>query len=217
MTLPLYLAALLGGALAGQLAWLAAERLPSHVLRQWPQAEAAMTASAPAPRPALFIAAACALALACGARYGWTALSAWTLLLALGLLVLWDIDRRTTLLPDLLTLPLLWAGLIANLDAGLVPLHLAVLGAALGYLLPWLAVQGFRLLRGHDGMGGGDLKLMAALGGWFGALRLLDIVLAACGLAIAWMLARRRTGPMPFGPFLAAAGLAALFLPGLPG
>ncbi|AZY47992.1 prepilin peptidase [Bordetella avium] len=222
MSIPDLLAAIAAGLLSGLMAWLAAERLPGLVIRQWMQDEAAIEAefgklSPPGRgrRQALFMAAACTLALACGWRFGWTLGSLQALLLCAVLLTLADIDRRTRLLPDILTQPLLWAGLLVNLDHAFAPLAQAVVGAALGYALPWLAAQGLRLARGSDGMGGGDFKLMAALGAWFGAIRLIDIVLLASLSAILWMLTRGHRA-LPFGPFLAAAGIAALFLPSLP-
>ncbi len=83
------------------------------------------------------------------------------------------------MLPDSITLPLLWLGLLFNLEGRFVPLSAAVLGAALGYLILWSVNKAYRLLRGHDGMGYGDFKLLAALGAWFGWQCIPAIVLFA--------------------------------------
>ncbi|MDN5923853.1 MAG: A24 family peptidase [Xanthomonadales bacterium] len=122
------------------------------------------------------------------------------------------IDARTQLLPDSMTLPLLWLGLLLSL----VPLFYdsmhAIIGAAAGYLSLWLVYWGFKLLTGKEGMGYGDFKLFAALGAWMGAVALLPIALMASligALVGGSMLALRgqdRSVPIPFGPFLAAAG-----------
>jgi len=126
------------------------------------------------------------------------------------------IDHDTMLLPDQLTLPLLWLGLLVNLATGFTPLSSAVIGAVAGYLLLWSTYWAFRLLTGKEGMGYGDFKLLAALGAWLGWQMLPAILLIASvtGLlhAIVRMLSRtmRRSDPMPFGPYLAAAGWLAL-------
>ena len=152
------------------------------------------------------------------AQHGVSAWTAGTVVLAWGLLALALIDFDTTLLPDGITLPLLWLGLLLHawLDPGFLPQ--AVAGAAIGYGSLWCVYQGFRLLTGKEGMGFGDFKLFAVLGAWFGAMALLPIILlsAICGAVIGIALqatgALQRGRPMPFGPFLAAAGLLALFL-----
>ena len=158
------------------------------------------------------------LAAALVAQHGVSAWTAGTVVLAWGLLALALIDFDTTLLPDGITLPLLWLGLLLHawLDPGFLPQ--AVAGAAIGYGSLWCVYQGFRLLTGKEGMGFGDFKLFALLGAWFGPLALLAIILlsAICGAVIGLALqasgALQRGRPMPFGPFLAAAGLLALFL-----
>lgn len=129
------------------------------------------------------------------------------------------IDWDTTLLPDNLTLPLLWAGLLASAAGWIeVPLAQAVLGAAGGYLSLWLVYWGFKLATGKDGMGYGDFKLFAALGAWFGwpalvPLILMASVVGACvGIAMKFASKLRAGGYVPFGPFLVGAGLAALVL-----
>ncbi len=127
------------------------------------------------------------------------------------------IDFDTQLLPDSITLPLLWAGLLFNMRGTFVDLHSAVIGAAAGYLLLWTVYWGFKLLTGKEGMGFGDFKLLAAIGAWLGwkALPLVVLLSSLVGTVVGVVLivlARRgREVPMPFGPYLAAAGVIALF------
>lgn len=171
--------------------------------------------------------AAGALAGACAWQFGWSAQLAGGLILAWTLLTLAMIDWHTQLLPDNLTLPLLWLGLLFNLDGAFAPLPQAVVGAVAGYLLLWSVFQLFRLLTGKEGMGFGDFKLLAALGAWYGwpALPALILMSSAVGalVGIALMAFRRhgRDVPIAFGPYIAGAGLAMLFfrdllLPALP-
>lgn len=146
--------------------------------------------------------------------FGWPAAAAliftWTLLAAS------VIDLHHQLLPDDLTLPLLWLGLLMALLGLGANLRAAVIGAMAGYLSLWLIYQGFRLLTGKEGMGHGDFKLLAALGAWTGWQYLVTIVLlsslvgAVCGLGLILFRGRERSAPLPFGPFLAAAGWIAL-------
>ena len=146
--------------------------------------------------------------------FGWPVLAVllftWTLLAAS------VIDLHHQLLPDDLTLPLLWLGLLVALFGLGTDLRSAVIGAMAGYLSLWLVYQGFRLLTGKEGMGHGDFKLLAALGAWTGWQYLITIVLlsslvgAICGLALILLRGRARGAPLPFGPFLAAAGWIAL-------
>jgi leader peptidase (prepilin peptidase) / N-methyltransferase len=132
------------------------------------------------------------------------------------------IDWDTTLLPDDITLPLLWAGLIiAALRWTDVTLPQALWGAVAGYVSLWLIYQGFKLLTGREGMGYGDFKLFAALGAWFGWTALIPIILmasvigAVVGIAMKFSGGLREGGYVPFGPFLAGAGLTAMiFGPG---
>jgi leader peptidase (prepilin peptidase)/N-methyltransferase len=127
------------------------------------------------------------------------------------------IDADTQLLPDNLTLPLLWAGLIANLAGLFVPLADAVIGAVAGYLVLWIVYWLFRLIRGKEGMGYGDFKLLAALGAWLGWKMLPVIILlssvagAAIGILLIAFQGRDKATPLPFGPYLAIAGALALF------
>jgi leader peptidase (prepilin peptidase)/N-methyltransferase len=132
------------------------------------------------------------------------------------------IDWDTTLLPDDITLPLLWAGLVACASGALsVHLHDALWGAVAGYLSLWLIYWAFKLLTGKEGMGYGDFKLFAAFGAWFGWQALVPIILmasvigAVVGIAIKLAGRSREGGYVPFGPFLALGGLTAMvFGPG---
>jgi leader peptidase (prepilin peptidase)/N-methyltransferase len=158
-----------------------------------------------------------ALFLYCIYRWGatptglaWCGFSAAIVALAL-------IDWDTTLLPDDVTLPLLWAGLIAAaLRWTGLPLSQALWGAVAGYLSLWLVYQGFKLLTGKEGMGYGDFKLFAALGAWFGWQALVPIILmasvigAVVGIALKFTGGLREGGHVPFGPFLTGAGLTAM-------
>lgn len=153
----------------------------------------------------------------CAWKWGisWTAL-AWCGFAA-ALLALALIDWDTTLLPDDITLPLVWAGLVgAALRWNGLTLQQSLWGAVAGYLSLWLVYKGFKLLTGKEGMGYGDFKLFAALGAWFGWQALIPIVLMASvigaiiGIAMKFAGGLRDGGVIPFGPFLAGAGLTAL-------
>ena len=134
------------------------------------------------------------------------------------LVALTFIDLDTQLLPDVLTLPLMWAGIIAA-ARGWIPVTLgaSVGGAVIGYLSLWFVAHAFRILRGKEGMGGGDFKLLAALGAWLGWSMLPLIVLlssvvgAGVGIALIVFRSHGREVPIPFGPYLAGGGIAALF------
>jgi leader peptidase (prepilin peptidase)/N-methyltransferase len=146
---------------------------------------------------------------------GWSGL-AWCGFAA-ALLALALIDWDTTLLPDDITLPLLWAGLIAAaLRWTPLTLQQSLWGAVAGYLSLWLVYQAFKLATGKEGMGYGDFKLFAALGAWFGWPSLIPIILiasvigAVVGIALKLRGGLREGGLMPFGPFLAGAGFAAM-------
>ena len=133
---------------------------------------------------------------------------------ALIVLTMIDVDHK--LLPDNITLPLLWLGLVFNLNGTYVSLEDAVLGAMLGYLLLWSVYWLFKMVTGKEGMGYGDFKLLAALGAWLGwqALPLIillsSLVGAICGIVLMVMKGRGRDVPIPFGPYLAAAGWISL-------
>lgn len=132
------------------------------------------------------------------------------------LVALAAIDWDTTLLPDVLTMPLLWAGLIVAALGWTIPLHSALWGAAAGYLSLWLVYQLFKLATGKEGMGHGDFKLLAALGAWLGWPMLVPIILAASALGAIVGIAMKFSGQLregryvPFGPFLAGAGIAVM-------
>jgi leader peptidase (prepilin peptidase) / N-methyltransferase len=127
------------------------------------------------------------------------------------------IDLRTTLLPDSLTLPLLWLGLLLSLVPVFVTPSDAILGAAVGYLSLWSVYWGFKLLTGKEGMGYGDFKLLAAIGAWCGVGAILPVLLisslvgAVIGSAWLAIKGRDRATPIPFGPYLAIAGFIQFF------
>ena len=133
------------------------------------------------------------------------------------LVALSGIDWDTTLLPDNMTLPLLWAGLVASLLGWTIPLPESLWGAVVGYLSLWSVYWLFKLTTGKEGMGFGDFKLLAALGAWLGWKMILPIVLAASiigavvGIFMKLSSALREGRYVPFGPFLAGAGLVVLF------
>lgn len=132
------------------------------------------------------------------------------------LTVMTFIDADTQLLPDDLTLPLMWLGLLVNVNGTFVPLGDAVIGGAAGYLCLWTVFWLFKLATGKDGMGYGDFKLLAALGAWLGwkmlpvILLMSSLVGAVVGIALIVLAKRGRDIPMPFGPYLATAGMASL-------
>jgi leader peptidase (prepilin peptidase) / N-methyltransferase len=156
-------------------------------------------------------------------HFGFGAGAACALLVTWTLIALTGIDIDHQLLPDTMTLPLMWAGLVAAVllgpQAG-VPLPVApadaVLGAAAGYSSLWLVFHAFRLITGKEGMGYGDFKLFAALGAWLGWKLLPMIILlsagtgAVFGIAMILLRGRDRAAPMPFGPYLATAGWLAM-------
>lgn len=146
----------------------------------------------------------------------WKFGASWQALAGLGfsfaLIALAGIDVRTQLLPDPITLALLWAGLLSTLVPIYVDPASALVGAALGYLSLWMVYWTFKLATGKEGMGYGDFKLFAALGAWMGALALLPIILMASligaivGGVVLAVRGQDRNVPIPFGPFLAGAG-----------
>jgi leader peptidase (prepilin peptidase)/N-methyltransferase len=150
------------------------------------------------------------------AHFGWSAAGVAGLVLTAFLLALATIDADTTLLPDDLTQPLLWLGLLVNLRPTYAPLPEAVIGAVAGYLCLWAVYWVFKLVTGKEGMGYGDFKLLAALGAWLGWKMLLPIILmsslvgALVGLGLIVLARRGREIPIPFGPYLAAAGFLIL-------
>ncbi|HLQ86573.1 MAG TPA: A24 family peptidase [Salinisphaeraceae bacterium] len=156
--------------------------------------------------------AAAGMGLVVAWHFGPTLACLLALLLSWALLALAVIDWQTQLLPDNITLPLLWLGLLAASATAFVDPVSAIIGAAAGYLVLWLVFHLFRLLTGKRGLGYGDFKLLAALGAWLGWQQLpLILVLASvsgalAGLALIASGRLRRGSTMPFGPFLAAAG-----------
>ena len=132
------------------------------------------------------------------------------------LLALTFIDYDTQLLPDQLTLPLVWLGLLVNLQGGFTDTRSAIVGAVAGYLFLWSTYWAFKLITGKEGMGYGDFKLLAAIGAWLGWQVLPAAVLIAAGVGLVYALAtsvlgqRESSQPIPFGPFLAIAGWVSL-------
>ncbi len=161
--------------------------------------------------------AAAVLAIVAAWKFGpsWQAIAVTGLLWVL--LALTAIDIDTQLLPDNLTLPLLWAGLIVNSFGLFVPLSSALWGAVGGYLVLWSVYWAFKLLTKKEGMGYGDFKLLAALGAWLGwqmlpvVILLSSVVGAIVGIALIVLRGRDRNIPIPFGPYLAGAGALAVF------
>jgi leader peptidase (prepilin peptidase)/N-methyltransferase len=150
-------------------------------------------------------------------KFGYNGLTVMAWIFTFALIALTFIDFDTQLLPDDITLPLLWLGLLFNLDTGFTDIKSALIGAMAGYLILWSIYWLFKLVTGKEGMGYGDFKLLAAIGAWFGwqllpAVILLSSVLGAgIGIALIVFTKRGRETPMPFGPFLAIGGIAALF------
>ncbi|MFU8817483.1 MAG: prepilin peptidase [Pseudomonadales bacterium] len=150
------------------------------------------------------------------ALFGFTWLGLAALLFTWTLLALMFIDYDTQLLPDQLTLPLLWLGLIVNVFGGFTDPTSAIVGAAAGYLFLWSTFWGFKLVTGKEGMGYGDFKLLAAIGAWLGwqVLPATVLIAALVGLLYAVVTSvtgrRERAEPIPFGPFLAVAGWVCL-------
>ncbi len=150
-------------------------------------------------------------------RFGFGMTAAGALLLIWALLALTAIDFDTQLLPDDITLPLLWVGLLLNLFGTFTDMNSAVLGAMIGYLALWSVYWLFKLITGKEGMGYGDFKLLAALGAWMGwqmlplIIMLSSLVGAVVGITLIVVLKHGRNIPIPFGPYLAGGGLIALF------
>ena len=138
-------------------------------------------------------------------------------LLGWGLLAVGAIDVETRLLPDSITIPLLWSGLAFNLLDTFAPLRDCVIGAMAGYAVLWTVSHGFERLTGRVGMGYGDFKLLALLGAWLGwqslpaILVLASLAGAIAGIALVAGGRATRDTPLPFGPYLAAAGLLVLY------
>lgn len=150
-------------------------------------------------------------------HFGFGVTTAGALLLVWALLALTAIDFDTQLLPDDITLPLLWAGLLFNLFGIFTALSSAVIGAVIGYLALWCVYWLFKFATGKEGMGYGDFKLLAAMGAWLGwqmlplIILLSSLVGAVVGIFLIVALKHGRNIPIPFGPYLAGGGLIALF------
>ncbi len=161
-----------------------------------------------------FITAVLSAVVAWKLGWGWPLAAA--LLFTWALIALSLIDFDTKLLPDAITLPLLWLGLLLSLNAVFVDMRASILGAAAGYLSLWLVYQLFKLVTGKEGMGYGDFKLLAAIGAWLGwqalpvTILLSSLVGAVVGIALIAILGRDRNIPIPFGPYIAAAGWLAM-------
>jgi len=152
------------------------------------------------------------LSAICAWHFGWGPRLAAGLVLSWALLVLTVIDFREQLLPDSITLPLLWAGLCLACFGVFTTPSASIGGAVFGYLSLWLIYHGYKLLTGKEGMGHGDFKLLAALGAWFGASALPMIILlsslvgSVVGISLILFRGRDRNIPISFGPYLAGAG-----------
>jgi leader peptidase (prepilin peptidase)/N-methyltransferase len=169
------------------------------------------------PRYPIIEAATALLSAYAAWHFGPTVQTIGALLLVWALVALSAIDFDTQLLPDSITLPLLWLGLVFNLWGIYADLPTAVVGAMAGYLALWSVFWLFKLATGKEGMGYGDFKLLAALGAWLGwqmlpAIILLSSVVGAfVGISLIVVARHGRNIPIPFGPYLAAAGIIALF------
>jgi len=156
------------------------------------------------------------LSVAIAMKFGASLQTIFALLFTWALICLALIDFHTTLLPDTITLPLMWLGLLLSLVPIFVDTQAALIGAAAGYLSLWLVFQTFKLITGKEGMGFGDFKLLAALGAWLGFAKLPLVILlssltgAVIGITMMVAFKHQRDKPIPFGPYLAIAGWIAL-------
>jgi leader peptidase (prepilin peptidase) / N-methyltransferase len=147
--------------------------------------------------------------------YGFLALAA--LIFVWAMIALAFIDLDTQLLPDDITLPLLWAGLLVNLGDGFTDIRSAIIGAVSGFLALWSVYWCFKIATGKEGMGYGDFKLLAVIGAWFGwkmlplVILISSLVGAVVGIGLIVITKHRRNVPIPFGPYLVGGGLIALF------
>jgi len=150
-------------------------------------------------------------------RFGFSTPAVGALLFCWAMIALAFIDLDTFYLPDSITLPLLWTGLLFNALGAFTDLHSAVIGAAAGYVTLWSVFWLYKLVTGKEGMGYGDFKLLAAIGAWLGwkvlpmVILLSSFVGAVIGIALIVFARHQRSMPIPFGPYLALAGIVALF------
>lgn len=150
-------------------------------------------------------------------HFGYSFIAFAAMIFAWAIITLAMIDLDTQLLPDDITLPLLWLGLLVNLFGVFTDIRSAIIGAATGYLFLWLIFWIFKLATGKEGMGYGDFKLLAAIGAWFGWSMLPLVILfssftgAIIGAGIIFVSKEKKNIPIPFGPFLAIGALIALF------
>jgi len=150
-------------------------------------------------------------------KFGYSSMAVFAWIFAIALIALTFIDFDTQLLPDDITLPLLWLGLLFNLNTGFTDIHSAIIGAVAGYLILWSVYWLFKIVTGKEGMGYGDFKLLAAICAWFGWQLLPAVILLSSvagtiiGIGLIVLAKRGRNVPMPFGPYLALGGIAALF------
>lgn len=157
-----------------------------------------------------------AMSLVVAWQFGVSVQTLAVMLLTWSLIALSFIDLDTQLLPDSITMPILWAGLAFNLFAVVVPLRDAVIGAMCGYGILWIVYQAFRMLTGKEGMGFGDFKLLAMLGAWAGwqslplTILLSSVLGAIVGVSLMAFKGQDREVPIPFGPYLALAGWISL-------
>ena len=150
-------------------------------------------------------------------HFGFGLLTIAALILVWALIALAVIDLNTQLLPDDITLPLLWLGLLINMTHGFTDIHSAIFGAVAGYLSLWLVYWSFKIMTGKEGMGYGDFKLLAAIGAWLG-WQMLPLVLlssslvgACVGIGLIVAAKRKNDMPIPFGPYLVGGAFIALF------
>lgn len=149
--------------------------------------------------------------------FGYSFITFAALIFTWAMITLAMIDLDTQLLPDDITLPLLWFGLLVNLNSGFTDIRSAIIGAAVGYLFLWLIFWIFKFVTGKEGIGYGDFKLLAAIGAWFGWSMLPLVILfsslsgAIIGVGIIATSKEKSSVPIPFGPFLAFGALIALF------
>ena len=150
-------------------------------------------------------------------HFGFSFITIAALIFVWALIALAVIDLNTQLLPDDITLPLLWMGLLVNMNNGFTDIHSAIIGAVAGYLSLWLIYWIFKLITGKEGMGYGDFKLLSAAGAWLGwtmlPLVILFSSLVGAGVGIGLLIATKlkKNIPIPFGPYLVGGALIALF------